>query len=674
MPRIYNILIFCFSLSFLFTYFPSFGFAQTEPQSYLDTVVVTSSKREESLREVPTNITIIDNQTIENSTAANLEQFMQQQGFQTYSPGGGATSIMYMRGMGGSSMGNNEVNAHVLILLNGHRTTNNNVNIINLNNIERIEIIRGPAAVQYGSAALGGVVNIITKRGDGPLIGSVEIGLGNLIKNNESAALSGSYQKFDFAIAAVRKSLDDVRTGFGKTWNNTEVRERFGGDFDLGYTISEGHRIGIHYNFNRSLGGRLPGGGYPATKDDPLNYGDNDNSNYNGTISYTGTTPEKSLSWMIQYSQGEGKWLSKSYSSWGDSIYFGENNVEQVQAQITFDDLGLFAITTGIDFISYDFTHSYTASQSAKIKDYGFYVLGKVRLLEDRLIFSVSGRYDKFKIENYSASVSPTSFTPSIGVAFLPNNFIKLRANFSRGYAIPNAQQWAGDGSNYLPNPELKPQTSDTFEFGADVSWNFIDGSLTYFTTQFDGRFAGVLTNIQKPNSDDYYFRYVNLESSKLAGIELAIRADVGKILNQDYSLVPYFSMTWMTKRHNQDPTTTVSIAPDVLPYISKFMISFGITLDSPKYNLYANLNARYQGSNYAQDWDTFGYMGAFWTTNKSFTFLDLSVTKRIWDFEDKGNLNVRLNVNNLLDTDYAFTLNYPAPGRNFYISLIYNF
>ena len=121
--------------------------------STLDTVVVTANRVQEAKREVSSNITIIDSDDIKASTATTVADLVVQQGFNVVTTGD--TSNVQIRGFGNLSM-TTEYENTVLVLLNGRRTGNSNLAVAGLANVERVEIIRGPAAVQYGSNALGG--------------------------------------------------------------------------------------------------------------------------------------------------------------------------------------------------------------------------------------------------------------------------------------------------------------------------------------------------------------------------------------------------------------------------------------------------------------------------------------------------------------------------------------
>ena len=120
------------------------GLAQAN-ESTMDTVVVTASRTQELKRELSSNVTIIDEAEIRASTASTVADLAQQQGLLIVTTGD--TSNVQIRGYGNLSMSNEPENT-VLTLVNGRRVGSANLGIMGLANVERVEIIRGPSAVQ----------------------------------------------------------------------------------------------------------------------------------------------------------------------------------------------------------------------------------------------------------------------------------------------------------------------------------------------------------------------------------------------------------------------------------------------------------------------------------------------------------------------------------------------
>ncbi|MDR2437295.1 MAG: TonB-dependent receptor, partial [Endomicrobium sp.] len=548
--------------------------------------------------------------------------------------------------------------------------------------------------------------NIITKRGEGPLTARVEVGFGSDGRQEGNLALSGGYNIFDFAFAFSRSSRDDMHVAMANTgaeriatkgsskWNGTAFKSKYGIDGEMGLTFMDNHRIGFHIAYTDIDNGHVPGGGFISTAPYPLNYSNNNNYTYNYTLSYDGKTSDDRFNWFLKYTRGQILNQAAGYSDPTDPNayppYFPEISwtsksitvLDQIQAQFTFDSLSYVTVTAGVDYFKYKTeTWGYSATKGS-IADLAFYVLGKVRLFDSRLIFTVGGRYDSYKLTSITAaSMTANNFVPSVGLAFSPYDFIKFRANYSVGYALPNTQQFLGDGGvNYLAAPNLKPQESKTYELGVDISYDYIDASLTYFHSNFKNKFVSFVVPGECSNYYKTCNQFQNLAGSVYAGIELILKFDIARAMNQEFSLTPFVNLTMMTKRENKDQRVgaVVPIAPNIMPNVPKIVLSYGITFDYPDINLSANLNASYFGKVYTQDFDTnpLAYLtGGFpWMEYGGFTTVNFSISKRILDFQDKGNLGIKVDVNNIFNEYKGPTMNYPIQARNFYVGLVYSY
>jgi len=696
---------------------PAAASAQGEARSTtatLDTVVVTASRTEEKLREVTSSVTVITEKDIKKSTAKNMGQLMSQNGFQTYDNGGG-TSTMYIRGIGGSSM-TSAMDFPILFMINGQRTGSINLSLMGLGNVERVEIIRGPAAIQYGPAAMGGVVNIITKRGqEGASTAMMEVGAGSFGRFDQKLAFSGAGANgVDFSAALAKTKNDDYKTGGGETWRHTRTDGRLGMDLDLGYTFVENHRLGVHFNYFDIKGDQLPASGWPDTKSGPIQYGSNNNFINNTAFSYEGATEEKLLSWNVSYITGRSENKGSSYEERGYpysyqsaataiyepdkySVFNTEAGSQQTQANVTYDN-GLVALTTGLELMTSDyesFSKTFTNTRAAtvskyKTEDYGAYLLGKLRLMDESLIFTAGGRYDKYKNSSQTVASAPdisnSNWVPSLGVAWLPVDLLKLRANYSEGFRLPSASQILGNGTTLWPNKDLKPETSKNYEFGADLNWNFVNANLTYFRTDVENKVAS-LNNLFPTRPDGGSTsgnprggQNQNLEgTATYAGLEFGLNAGVGQALDWGFNLTPYASLTWMTTRKQGDKRSTVVVLQDkdVLPNVPEYLAAYGLTFEHEGIGLSSTLNASYFGTRWAMDYSNAHnstYGNDMYKKFGGFTVVDFSLDKRLWDFEDKGKLGLRAEINNLMNHDYALNMDYPMPGRNFYLGLAYNY
>ena len=158
--------------------------AQTNPST---TVVVTGARMAQSVSDSPLDIRVIDREQIERAGVSGLAELLQRQAGVEISATGGAGQPggLFLRGSNTS---------HVLLLIDGVRVNSatsgtNAFEHLSLDQIDRIEVLLGPASGLYGADAIGGVVQIFTVRADGL---SARVGLGSERTRTANASLGGS--------------------------------------------------------------------------------------------------------------------------------------------------------------------------------------------------------------------------------------------------------------------------------------------------------------------------------------------------------------------------------------------------------------------------------------------------------------------------------------------------
>ncbi|MEO8009962.1 MAG: TonB-dependent receptor plug domain-containing protein, partial [Betaproteobacteria bacterium] len=136
------------------------------PDFVVDEIVVTASRFEDSSVDRPLNITVISSEEIRRSPARTLPQLLSYQaglGGRDLFGNNASQATVDMRGFGATAAQN------TLVLLDGRKMNDIDLSGVQwsalpLDSIERVEIIRGSGAVQYGDGAVGGVINIITRK------------------------------------------------------------------------------------------------------------------------------------------------------------------------------------------------------------------------------------------------------------------------------------------------------------------------------------------------------------------------------------------------------------------------------------------------------------------------------------------------------------------------------
>ncbi|ODS52077.1 MAG: hypothetical protein ABS36_18135 [Acidobacteria bacterium SCN 69-37] len=646
---------------------PQGGQGNADPDSpprIFDTVVVTATREQTPTREITSNVTVIDQADIALSTAKTVIDLLVEQGFNS-APSGDLAGVQ-IRGFGQLS-GPPEHTNTVLILVNGRRTGNANVTLLGLTNVERVEIIRGPSAVQYGSSAMGGVINIITKRGTAVPDVSFEVGGGGDGLARQQLAVSGSTRGLDVALGVSNYGRNDLTASGGERWYHTSIDHNTNVSVDAGYSFDPDHRASLTYT-RGDIASRLSSSGIrPASANTPdTPYTDYRTSTDNTAIGYTGRSSDQTWDWAASYAFGN--YDQRPYANNLDTRFF---NAQGGYAHER------FSASFGVD----NYTYASDPSEWS-MTDTGLYGTGRLRLLADQLVLSAGLRFDAYANESpVIASAKDTHLGGSVGAAFLPQAWLKLRANYAEGFKVPSPQQVAGDGAvYYLANLDLQPENSKTFEFGADVDASFVNVGLTWFHADWNNKITGLSASGDCSGGFGCY-QYQNLKASTLAGLEGTLSADVARALGRSISVAPYATFTWLQTRKNRDASQFILFEgqpDDTLPNTPEWMVSYGIKYTDPRLKFSARLNAAYYGDLLTQDWSVVDYVTVFsapYIHRPTGTVVNLSLDKAIVALAAGHNkLSVRLDVNNLFDGANEMYWTYPGQGRNVYLGLRYDY
>jgi vitamin B12 transporter len=218
-------------------------------QGRLDPIVVTATREPQALASVSADLVVIDAERIRQSTADSIEDLLRREaGVQVVRNGGpGQNASVLIRGASAGS---------TVVLIDGVRVGSATVGqvefeSISLAQIERIEVLRGPGSSLYGADAVGGVVQIFTKRGDGAPRFTASGAIGEERSRQGSFAVSGASGRIDYAAALGRESsrgVSALKPGdqFGSFNPDRDGFTRDTAQLQLGVTPVAGHRIGLN--------------------------------------------------------------------------------------------------------------------------------------------------------------------------------------------------------------------------------------------------------------------------------------------------------------------------------------------------------------------------------------------------------------------------------------------
>ncbi|HZX31755.1 MAG TPA: TonB-dependent receptor, partial [Rhodocyclaceae bacterium] len=212
----------------------------------LDPIVVTATRQPMKASELLSDVTVIEREEIEKAAQSTIGELLSTQpGIEMSANGSpGAVSNIYMRGSNSS---------HVLVLIDGMRVGSATLGSISwsrvpVSQVDRIEILRGPASSLYGSDAIGGVVQIFTKRGSGPMQFTAEAGAGSYDTYSTSAGVSGETDGWRYSLyAGTQQSagFNSIRNTKNASYNpDRDGYKNDNATGSLSYSPAKGHEIG----------------------------------------------------------------------------------------------------------------------------------------------------------------------------------------------------------------------------------------------------------------------------------------------------------------------------------------------------------------------------------------------------------------------------------------------
>lgn len=631
----------------LLTIYPSASAAAAETQR-LPNVVVTAGRIEEKASSVTQAMTLIPSEDIRKNQHADLGGLLRQYGIQvdSYAPnsGLGQTTIRGMR----NGLFDSELQGGVLFLVDGRRSGTGLVSLIPMVNVERIEILRGPAAVQYGTSAMGGVINIITRRGAEKTTAMAEFGAGSFETLRTQGEVAGRIKNFDYSLGASFLNSGDYKDGSGARYDNTSVGRKVAYNANLGYNFASEHRIGLS-----ALGVDMDALDDPGSRSYPSPEAYTDRYNYSFDALYEGGLKDYGLSWHTRWFMGRGHYgYNDPASAW---FSFTRNDFQGAQGQISFTK-SILTLTGGLDWSKYESWNNF--DNEATSKNLGTFLLGKLSFLDELIILSGGVRYDDFKLEAEGQDNDRDRTTPSFGIALNPLSWLTLRGNYGESYVMPSGLQLVGYSAGfytYVGDPNLKPEKGKGWDAGFDLHYNSIKITGTYFQNDYEDKIA------TENRLGTYY--YYNMDKAKMRGIEASASLDIGELLEWDFELRPYANLTRMLKYEDDNGKK--------MNYVNKWDIAYGMGFNHPALGLGVDLRFVYYGG---QNIDNFSTWPATESTLGGRTTADLYITKTILNDDKLGTFSVKAELRNIFDKEYYLVHDYPMPGRSFWLGLRYDY
>ncbi|MBM9616136.1 TonB-dependent receptor [Desulfobulbus rhabdoformis] len=644
-----------------------------------DEMVVTATRSEEDILTIPTKIEVIDSHDIEMTAGTMLTEQLKKSSSISVIEYPGALAGIGIRGFRPEFSG---ITKHSLILLNGRPIGATNLATVLTDNVERIEVLKGPASSLYGAEAMGGVVNVITKKSTGPLGGSAELGYGSFETNFQKLWSGGAIiaDTLDFDVSLGRhEQADNLTTGDnGNERPNTSYKTR-NGAFRIGGNFAGDWRADLSANMYQGRNIETPGdvayGSVRSGRKDIDNQGVDlrvgGGLGANNEVAATLYHTEEEAENYSNYSSGSTVPTYRSYDS-----------------EITWDGVQLQDIYTWGNhkfILGFDYQYiekqsrSYTTSGTRKAPsspdegrtNLAGYLETVWKFCDNRLTFTGGGRYDTFEVETlatpYKTGFTPTTedfstFSPRVGANYLFDMGIRLHATVGQAFVPPSAFQLAGYSESIVGgvtmvtqgNGDLDPESSTTWDVGVGYelpNWG-LSIDVTYFDTTVDDR----ITTLQVGNLKTY----INALGADLRGMESTLSFDLGVPMQWKNSLRFYVNATHIFEAEEE----LAGGAMQDIHNVADYTYNYGVEYSDGQFD--SRLHFRTVGPMRDTDWVSAGYPEIEYP---SFTVVDLVLGYNFLEHH-----RVALTIDNLFDKDYYEKKGYPKPGQSFFLSYKYTF
>ncbi|OCX53513.1 hypothetical protein BEL04_04220 [Mucilaginibacter sp. PPCGB 2223] len=476
----------------------------------LNEVVVTATRSPKKLADIGRVVTVIGPEEIRQSQGKTVPQLLNSVAGITFSGAQnnmGISSSLYVRG---ASVGN------TLILIDGFPVNNAgsidgsyDLNAFSVDQIERIEILKGSGSTLYGSDAVAGVINIITKHPKTPgLKADVQLSGGSYNTFKESAGLSGKLNKTGIALNVSNvdsKGFPAATDTTGKAGFKNDGYHQRAVSLNLDQQLSD--KLTLNGNFQTSYNyGDLPDG---AFTDDP-------NYTYHNTFLFGGIgakylLPKGALQLNVSQNTVWNKFLESPSAANFNTSYEGKNIGRITNAELIYNQTlnQNFDITSGAGFKysnTSQFSHysqpGYDPGPNVSGPDNNITsVFSSLFFKSDIFHMELGGRYNNHS--KYGGNFTYT-INPSVIIA----DRFKIFGTAASAFKAPSLYQLA---SQY-GNNDLKPETTTSYEAGFDWS---ITNTLSFNTVFYKRKTTDVIYFYTNPSTFKSYYQNGNLEDDK---------------------------------------------------------------------------------------------------------------------------------------------------------------
>ncbi|MFA6903405.1 MAG: TonB-dependent receptor [Gallionellaceae bacterium] len=588
-------------------------FAHAIDDLSLDEVVVTATRVQQPLDQTLSSTSVITRQDIQESQVADLPSVLKNlAGVEFYQSGGiGKQSSLFMRGTSANQ---------VLILIDGVRinsatTGSTAIDQIMLDQVDRIEVVRGNVSSLYGSDAIGGVIQIFTRRNAGEMAFNGSAGVGSNNSHRAAAGLGGKIHDTDFGLNISRFKTDGISAinpaiasnanpdndGYDNTSLTANLRHAFNTEHSLSATV-----------FN-SVGRNQYDVSGVATDI-------HENASVLNKLSLSSDN-RLTESWQSKLQLAQG---SDEYKGYKNDVLIASSSIKTVNDQAFWQNT-LALSTWGKLILGAENLNQKVVSSTAYTK---------TQRQVNSVLAGFTGNYGSHQLQLNTRRDNYSDFgeanTGLLGYGYAVSAALRLTASVSSAFKAPTFNDLFYPG---FSNPNLNPERSTNTEAGVHYARDKRSLDLVYFDNQINNLivFSGGTPK--------------NLSLARINGVEL-------NYVEQFDNTKVNFTLT----RQNPRDTETGLL----LLRRAQSFANLALAQQLGSWRIGGEL--QYSGEREDTDINTFNR-----TTLGSYSLVNIT-SRYQWD----KHIDISLRADNLLNREYMLAHGYNTLGRTFFISLNY--
>ncbi|PYF80926.1 outer membrane receptor for ferrienterochelin and colicins [Marinomonas alcarazii] len=616
----------------------------------LDQLVVSASGSEVDIKDAPASISVITREDIERTPVTSISELLADLPGVTggYTTAGAGSKITF-RGM---------PDKYTLIMVDGRRVggssltgyrpdlVGQDIDWISPDMIERIEIIRGPMSTLYGSEAMGGVINIITKKVPAQWKGTLSA--------NYQKPDSGSYgdtKQLGATIAGPISEKVGIKLGLNKTDSEADTNPRGSSGLDnrsvnseIDWQINKNHKVTLNLNYGLQKSESAPNAEY-----EQFRAGELEHKGYGvGYEGYIGNVKNTVNLYHNQYNNND---QSVPNGRGGYTTGDSEANETVLDAKTNIPlTFGVDQdVTIGLQYKEEDIYNRAVIGNLSADKDgntidpdlnpdgwSGSLFAENQLYLQDNLILTLGARFDK--TDGFDAHLSPRAY-----LVYHPNLDWTIKGGISQGFRAPTLKErspssgtysrgngctslaplgYTSGGCTMLGNPDLKPEVSTNYEIGANYERSGYQFDATFFYNDVKDLMQNSLYGIR---NGQWFTIQRNVGKATTSGIETSFAAPISNTVKLNGNL------TYIIESKRKDNDEPLMNVPEVTANV-------GLYWDiNEQWNTFTKV--QYLGKQAYNKEDSIRFAEAY-------TTLDVGTTYNV-----NKNLSLRAGIDNITET-----------------------